>query len=325
MIDPRQKSRLFFLASCLVTALLAGTQASAQEKTAEIDKIFSWATPATPGCAVAASQKGKVVVNRSYGSADLERDVLITPNTIFDIGSTQKQFVAAAVLLLVADKRLALADDVRKYIPELPDYGHKITINHLLTHTSGLRDWTGMLPLAQGRPDVLGLILRQSGLNFVPGEEWSYSSSGFVLAKEIVARVSGMTFAEFARQRLFEPLGMKSSSYSVDMRDIVKHRAMAYERQGDRWRMAMLFDNDRGGGGILSTASDLLLWNNALASQRLGAFVSERIQEPATLSNGRKLSYARGLFLDPRPPRVIWHSGSAEGYKSFLARFPEQD
>ncbi|MGH9795656.1 MAG: serine hydrolase domain-containing protein [Candidatus Acidiferrales bacterium] len=313
--------------SFLVTALLAGTPAYAQEqdKTAEIDKIFSWATPSTPGCAVAASQHGKVVVNRAYGSADLERDVPITPSTIFDAGSLQKQFVAAAVLLLVEDQRLSLSDDVRKYVPELPDTGHKITVDHLLTHTSGIRDWTGLFMLVDAKPDVLTLTLRQRGLNFAPGEEFSYATSGFVLAKEIVARVSGMSFAEFARQRLFEPLGMKSSSYSVDMRNIVKNRAQAYERtQSGRWKLAMMIDNERGGGGILTTSADLVIWNDALANNRLGAFVSEKIQEPARLSNGRKLSYARGLFLDNRPPRVVWHSGSAEGYKSFLVRWPEQ-
>lgn len=329
----KNKNNCLFSLSLVVMALLVGAPAYAQgqtsdqtsDKTGEIDKIFSWATPSTPGCAVAASQNGKLVVNRAYGSADLERDVPISPSTIFDIGSVQKQFVAAAVLLLVEDGKLSLSDDVRKHIPQLPDYGHKITIDHLLTHTSGIRDWTGMLMLAERKPDVLTLTLRQRGLNFAPGEEFSYSSSGFVLAKEIVARTSGMSYAEFARKRMFEPLGMKSTSYSVDMRDIIKNRALAYNRQGGGpWRMAMLLDNDRGGGGILSTSSDLLIWNDALTNNRLGAFVSEKIQEPATLSNGRKLDYARGLFLDNRPPRVVWHSGSADGYKSFLVHFPEQ-
>ncbi len=298
---------------------------SAQDKSAEIEKIFSWATPSTPGCAVAASQHGKLVVNRAYGSADLERDVPISPSTIFDTGSLQKQFVAAAVLLLVEDERLSLSDDVRKHIPELPDTGHKITVDHLLTHTSGIRDWTGLLMLADGKPDVLTLILRQRGLNFAPGEEWSYSNSGYVLAREIVARASGMSFAEFARKRLFEPLGMKSTAYHTDTREVVKDRALAYDRQGGRWRLAMMMDNERGGGALLGTAGDLLIWNDALTNNRLGAFVSEKLQEPATLNNGRKLSYARGLMLATNyAGRVVWHGGSADGYKSLLARYPEQ-
>jgi CubicO group peptidase (beta-lactamase class C family) len=124
-----------------------------------------------------------------------------------------KPFVAAAVLLLVEDGKLSLTDDVRKDIPQLPDYGHKIMVDHLLTHTSGIRDWTGILPLTAGKDDALTVILRQRGLNFAPGEEWLYSNSGYVLLKEIVARRSGMSFDEFTRKRLFEPLGMKNTAY----------------------------------------------------------------------------------------------------------------
>lgn len=309
----------------LVIALLAGMTAYTQDKTGEIDKIFSWATPATPGCACVVAQHGKVIVNRAYGSADLERDVPINPGTVFDAGSLQKQFVAAAVLLLVEEGRLSLTDDVRKYIPELPDYGHKITINHLMTHTSGIRDWTGMLLLASGNPDAWSMILRQRGLQSIPGEEWSYSSSGFVLLKEIVARVSGMPFGEFARKRLFEPLGMKATTYREDMRDVIRNRALAYDKVKGNWRMAMMLDNDRGGGALLSTAGDLIIWNEALTNARLGTFVSEKIQEPSRLNNGRQLDYARGLILDRyRGAREVWHSGSADGYKSWLGRYPEQ-
>ena len=314
------------LVSFVVTALLLGMPVYAQDKTSEIDKIFSWATPATPGCAVAVSQHGKLVVNRAYGLADLERDVAISPSTIFDAGSLRKQFVAAAVLLLVEEGRLSLSDDVRKHVPELPDYGHKITLDHLLTHTSGLRDWTGILPLAGGNANVLTLILRQRGLNFAPGEEWSYSNSGYVLATEIVARTSGMSFAEFTRKRLLEPLGMKTTRYVDDLKDVIKNRALAYEKTGASWKLDMLLDNDRGGGGaLLSTASDLLIWNGALTSGRLGAFVTEKLQEQTRLNNGRKLSYARGLIVDAhRDGRVVWHSGGAAGYHSWLGRLPAQ-
>lgn len=308
----------------VVAALLAATPARAQDKTGDIDKIFDWVTPETPGCAVAASLNGKVVVNRAYGSADLERAVPITPATVFDAGSLRKQFVAAAVLLLAEQGRLALTDDVRKHIPAMADPGHKVTIDHLLTHTGGIRDWTGLMPLTYGDPSALTLILRQRGLNFAPGEEWSYSNSGYVLLAEIVARVSGMRFSEFARKHLFEPLGMKSSAYSEDTREIVKNRALAYDKQNGRWKLAMMLDNDRGGGAVLTTASDLLIWNDALTNNRLGAFVSEKIQEPAKLSNGRTLTYARGLFVETnRGGKSFWHTGSADGYKAWLGRFPD--
>jgi CubicO group peptidase (beta-lactamase class C family) len=250
----------------------------------------------------------------------------LSPSTIFDIGSLRKQFVAAAVLLLVEEGRFSLFDDVRKHFPELPDYGHKITLDHLLNHTSGLRDWTGILPLAGGNADVLTLILRQRGLNFAPGEEWAYSNSGYVLATAIVARTSGMSFAEFTRKRLFEPLGMKTTRYVDDLKAIIKNRALAYEKEGNSWKLDMLLDNDRGGGGALfTTASDLLIWNEALTSGRLGAFVTEKLQEQTRLNNGRKLSYARGLIVEPyRGGRVVWHSGGAAGYHSWLGRLPAQ-
>jgi CubicO group peptidase (beta-lactamase class C family) len=306
-------------------ALLTGSVTYSQDKSSEVDKIFSWAKPTEPGCVCAISQNGKMVVNRAYGSADLEREAPINTNTIFDAGSVSKQFIAAAGLLLVQDGKISLTDDVRKYIPELPDYGSTITINQLMNHTSGLREWTGLLPFAGDKPDVYSLILRQRNLNFKAGEQWSYSTSGFVLLKEVVARVSKMPFPEFMQKRIFDTLGMKSSSYRENMRDIIKNRALAYERDGSgRWRMAMLLDNDRGGGGVLTTASDLLIWNDALTNNRLGKFLSEKMQEPSTLNNGRKIDYGRGLFLESyRGVKEIWHSGSADGYKTWLGRYPE--
>jgi CubicO group peptidase (beta-lactamase class C family) len=307
-----------------VIALFPCMTVIAQDKTSDIDKVFSWASPTAPGCACTVYQNGKLIAHRAYGSADLERAVPITTSSVFDAGSLRKQFIAAAVLLLVEEKRLALTDDIRKYIKELPDYGHKITIDNLLTHTSGIRDWTGMQQLAKDNPDALTLAFRQRGLNFVPGEEWAYSNSGYALAKEIVARVSGVPFAEFTRKRLFEPLGMQSTSFREDLRAPIKDRALAYNKIDGQWKVAMLLDNDRGGGGALfTTAADLALWNEGLTGNKLGRFVSAKLQEPARLNNGRVLSYGRGLMLDTfRGTPEIWHSGSAEGYKSWLGRYP---
>jgi CubicO group peptidase (beta-lactamase class C family) len=316
---------LFYRVSLVVTALYFCAPAFAQDKTAEIDKIFSWAAPNTPGGAVAVSQNGKVVVNKGYGTADLEHEIPITTNTIFDAGSVVKQFVAASVLLLVEEGKLSLTEDVRKYIPELPDMGHKVTVDHLLTHTGGVRDWTGIRPLAEGDPEVLTLILRQRGLNFAPGEEWSYSNSGYELLKEIVTRASGMSFADFTQKRLFEPFGMKSSRYVVQMSEVVKHRALAYKKENDQWKLDMYLGHDRGGGALLTTPRDLVIWTDALTGHRLGASVTQKLHEPATLNNGRKLSYARGLFLDTfrDGSQLVWHSGGAAGYSTLVARLPE--
>jgi CubicO group peptidase (beta-lactamase class C family) len=326
MKNTRKNSYFSLLVSFVVAALVVATPAFAQDKTGEIDKIFSWAKPDAPGCAVAVSQNGKQVVNRAYGSADLERDVPLSTNSIFDIGSVRKQFIAASVLLLAEDGRLSLSDDIRKHFPELPDYGQKITIDHLLTHTGGIRDWTGLLPLAGGNAELLPMILRQRGLNFAPGEEWSYSNSGYVLLAELVTRTSGMSFADFTRKRLFEPLGMKSTLYLEEMFDVIKNRAQAYDKQGNSWKLDMVTGNERGrgSGAILSTASDLVIWNDALMSGRLGAFVSGKLLEPAKLNNGRKLSYARGLNVRHFPGvTLVSHSGGANGYSAWAGFSPD--
>lgn len=313
------------LALPLTLAFAAGIHA--QDRSADVDKIFAWTKPAEPGCSVAVSQDGKLVVNKGYGSADLERDVPISANTIFDAGSVRKQFVAAAILLLADEGKLSLTDDIRKHIPEFPDYGHKVTIDHLLTHTSGIRDWQPMLNLAGGDPTAMTMILRQRELNFKPGEEWSYSNSNYVLLPEIVKRVSGMPFSEFANKRLFEPLGMKSTSHPEDPLFLIKNRAIAYTKEKGQWKMDMYLGNDRGGaGGLFTTAADLAIWNDALMTGKLGKSVSEKIQEPATLSNGRKLGYARGLNVELRPGRggrLVWHTGGAAGYSALAGHLPE--
>jgi CubicO group peptidase (beta-lactamase class C family) len=307
-------------------ALVAVAPAYAQDRTAAIDKIFSWATPDAPGCAVAVSHQEKLVVTKAYGVADIARRVPLTPATILDAGSVRKQFVAAAVLLLVEEGRVSLSDDIRKFIPQLPDYGSTITVDHLLTHTSGLRDWPALLQMATGDPDALSMILAQRGLNFAPGEEWSYSNSGYVLLPLVVERASGMKFADFVQKRLFDRLGMKSTSYVDDMNAIKQNRALAYQKDGSGWKLGVLVGNARGGAGALATtAEDLVIWTEGIANGRLGKFVSDKIQEPATLNNGRKLTYARGLFLDRnRGGKVVWHTGSADAYKSFTGSYPEQ-
>jgi CubicO group peptidase (beta-lactamase class C family) len=327
------KNRFFaavLLNLILITFTFAQTQPPTQstDKSAEVDKIFAWTKPTEPGCAVAVSQNGKLVVNKGYGMADVERDVPITPTTVFDAGSIRKQFVAASILMLAEEGKLALTDDIRKYIPQLPDYGRTITIDHLLTHTSGVRDWQTLLTLAGGDPTALSMILRQKDINFTPGDEWSYSNSNYVLLPEIVARVSGMPFSEFARKRIFEPLGMKSTSHPADPLYLIKNRAIAYKKDDGGWKMDMYLGRDRGGaGGLFTTAADLAIWNDALMTGKLGKFVTEKIQEPVTLNNGRKVDYARGLNIElrgGRGGRLVWHSGGAAGYSALSGHLPDQ-
>jgi CubicO group peptidase (beta-lactamase class C family) len=313
------------------TAIAQAPRAMTQPK---VDAIFSRYTSSTPGCAVGADVKGEPVIRAAYGTADLEHDVPITTNTIFEAGSVSKQVTAAAVLLLARAGTLSLDDPVRKYIPELPDFGTPLTIRHLLNHTSGLRDWGNLASLA-GWPrttrvhthaHVLDILSRQRTLNFTPGTRWSYSNSGYNLAAIIVSRVSGTSFAEFTKAKIFDPLGMTDTSWRDDYTRVVKRRAIAYaERQGV-FSQNMPFENVYGNGGLLTTIGDLLKWNANFATPVVGdaAFVEE-MQRRATLPGGRTHEYALGLYVDTyKQVREVDHSGATAGYSAHLGRYPDQ-
>src|SRR5690242_7619074 len=222
----------------LSATCVAGTKERPDDKTtAAVDEVFGdYARPGTPGCALAVFKDGRIAYEKGYGLANVEEDVPITPQSVFDIGSTSKQFTAAGILLLEKQGKLSLNDDIRKYIPELPDYGQKITILHLLNHTSGLRDYLTLMELAGFHidsvttdEDALALITRQKALNFAPGSDWLYSNTGFFLLSTIVKRVSGKTLREFAAENIFTPLGMSHTQYRDDHTALVLNRAMAYD------------------------------------------------------------------------------------------------
>ena len=301
---------------------------------AKVDAIFAGWTTKTPGCAVGVSEDGKVVLEKAYGMADLEHDAPNAADTIFEAGSVSKQFTAAAVLLLAREGKLSLDDQARKYVPELPDYGKPLTIRHLLTHTSGLRDW-GEVEDVAGWPrtsrvythaHVLDIVSRQKSLNFEPGTYWSYSNTGYNLAAMIVSRVSGMTFADFCRRRIFEPLGMTRTSWRDDFRRVVKGRAIAYSQAREGYRQNMPFENVHGNGGLLTTVGDLLKWNENAVAQKVGdaEFLREQV-EPGRFNSGTSHFYALGLYIRKfMGVPEVGHSGSTAGYRAYLARYPKQ-
>ena len=323
---------LVAIAIVSVGAAAAAVQSPAAE--APIEKIFGRWTTTTPGCAVGVARKDAPVIRAAYGMADLEHDVPNTPDSIFEAGSVSKQFTAAAVLLLARDGKLALDDQVRQYIPELPDYGTSVTVRQMLQHTAGLRDWGALAGIA-GWPrttrvhthaHVLDIVSRQRALNFTPGTRWSYSNSGYNLAAVLVSRLSGMPFAEFTRTRIFEPLGMKDTSWRDDHTRVVKRRAIAYaERQGT-FVTDMPFENVHGNGGLLTTVGDLLKWNENFRTHQVGdaAFVAD-MERRATFTDGRPYEYALGLYVDTyKGVREVDHSGATAGYRAHLSRYPEQ-
>jgi CubicO group peptidase (beta-lactamase class C family) len=312
-------------------ALLAAPAAAQPDPAVRVDSLFAaWNNPQSPGCAVGVSQNGRTVLSRAYGSANLEHDIPNTPETVFEAGSVSKQFTAAAVVLLARQGKLSLDDDVRRYMPEVPDYGTPITLRHLLNHTSGLRDWGSVMGLA-GWPrstriythaHVLDIVSRQRALNFAPGTEHSYSNTGYNLLAIVVERVSGMSFAEFSRRELFAPLGMTRTEWRDDFTRIVRGRASAYTRQDDAWHLLMPFENVHGNGGLLTTVGDLLRWNQALDSGTIAGL--DTLETQGVLSTGRQISYALGLYVQEfRGVREVSHGGATAGYRAYLARYPE--
>ncbi len=334
MRNPRV--HLFFLITILIASPVLHAQQPA-DAAAVLDKLFErWNSRETPGGAVAVSRDGKIILSKAYGMADLEHGVPNTPETIFEAGSVSKQFTSGAIVMLALQGKLSVNDNIRKYVPEVPDYGTPITIRHLMTHTSGLRDWGSVAGMA-GWPrttrvhthaHVLDILSRQSALNFPPGNEYSYSNSGYNLLAIIVDRVSGMPFAEFTKKFLFEPIGMSSTEWRDDFKRIVKNRSVAYnsQRQGSGFEMNMPFEDVHGNGGLLTTVGDLLLWTENLETGKVGgpAFL-EMMHRQGRLNSGAVIEYASGLFVTSyRDIPEVSHSGSTAGYRAFLARYPQQ-
>lgn len=323
------------LAIVLIAAVSLSVATLAQpgaDRGPQVDEIFSKWSATTPGCAVGVAVGGQPVLTRAYGMADLEHDIRNTPDTIFEAGSVSKQFTAMAILLLQKDGKLSVDDPVRKYIPELPEYKDIVTIRHMLNHTSGLRDWGSVESIA-GWPrttreythaHVLDIVSRQKSLNYTPGEAYSYSNTGYNLAAIIVERVSGMPFAQFEKQRIFDQLGMSHTSWRDDHTRVVKNRAIAYEEEKGEYHTLMPFENVFGNGGLLTTVGDLLKWNENFVEPKVGdAALIKTMVTPTTFNNGKPQHYAFGLMVDDyRGLANVAHSGSTAGYRAHLNRFP---
>ena len=299
------------------------------------DKASKTNTGPAPGCAVGVSLNGDSVFEKAFGLAEMEHGIPNTPQTIFESGSVAKQFTAAALVLLEQDGKLKIDDDVRNYIPELPEYGKPITIRNLLTHTAGLRDWGSVMQLTGvgrgdrvvSQPVALDVIYRQKHLDFVPGAEYSYSNSGYQLAAEIVERVSKQKFADFVGERIFKPLGMSKSSWRDEYRRLVPGRAQGYSKAGPNapWMLNMPIMNVVGNGGMLTTVGDWLKWNASLDAKTFGEPFVKALETQGILNDGRKISYALGLDVgDYKGIKEVTHSGGTAGYQTYLARFPEK-
>lgn len=301
-----------------------------------VDKLFSlWDRPESPGCALAIIKNGGIVYKRGYGAADLDHNIPITSATVFHVASVSKQFTALSILLLVQQGKLSLDDPVRKYIPELRDFGTPLTIRHLLHHTSGLRDQWSLLIMSGWRlsedvvrdEDVLDLVSRMKALNFKPGDQHLYSNTGFTLLAQIVKRVSGQSLREFTEANIFKPLGMSHTFFRDDHAVIVKNQAYAYNPgPGGVFKLSVPNYDTVGASSLLTTVEDLALWDQNFYDYRVGnRGILEQMQTPGVLNNGEKLDYAMGLaVLKYKGLRVVEHAGGDAGYRSHLMRFPDQ-
>jgi CubicO group peptidase (beta-lactamase class C family) len=323
-----------FLCCCLATTAQAQNGDDALAK--KVDQLFApWDKAESPGAAIAVIKDGAVVYKHGYGSANLEYNIPITAQTVFHVASVSKQFTAFAIVLLANQGKLSLDDDIRKHLPEVPDFGKKITIRHLIHHTSGMRDQWTLLGMAGWRLDdvitkehIMKMVRYQKELNFDPGAEHLYSNTGYTLLAVIVERVSGQSFRDYAEANIFKPLGMTNTHFHDDHEEIVKNRAYSYVPAGANrgFKAAPLNYANVGATSLFTTAEDLARWMINFEDQKIGgADAIKQMQQPGALNGGKPLTYAFGLSLGQyRGLSTVGHAGGDAAYRSFVFWFPAQ-
>ncbi len=305
-----------------------------QDTAARVDALFAGRSQDEPGGVLIITRYGKQIYRKTFGVTNLENPSPITGEAIFPAASVSKQFTAAGVLLLVKDGKLSLDDDVKKFIPELPDYGEKITVRHLLTHTSGLKDWWNITYITS-RPSgysvfdqefALRYICRQKSLNYTPGERYSYTNTGYDLAAVIIERVTGKSFPDYINEQLLQPAGMTRSSIRRDFQDVVRNIASGYYTAGNRYVRGYVLDETYGAAGLLTTAGDLAKWNEFIHTGKIGRSIAELREERFVLNNGDTIAYANGGInvTKVNGTKEITHSGLEGGFRALCTYYPEK-
>lgn len=300
-----------------------------------VDSIFApYANPTSPGCAVGVVQKGALALAKGYGMADLEHSVAIRPDTRFYIASISKQFTAMSIILLAQDGRLSLDDSIQQWVPEVPSFGAKITLRHLLQHTSGLRDYFTLLALSGWPTDgqlseqqLLSLVARQKSLNFNPGDEFLYSNTGYALLAIVVKRVSGKSLRDYAAERIFKPLGMTNTMFRDDHTMLVPERALGYQLVGSNYHISQPQFDIVGDGGVYTTVEDLAKWDANFRTGKVGGKQAiSLLQTPGKLNDGQPIPYALAISVGEfHGLKTFSHSGSYGGYRSTFLRVPDKN
>ncbi|NIL99952.1 MAG: serine hydrolase [Acidobacteria bacterium] len=330
--DPRIRRPVAIFVIAWLSLLSAGTRAD--ERSERIDAILDRCYPADgPGAAVIAVRGGEVVYRGARGMADLENGLPLTPESVFRLGSITKQFTAAAILLLVERGELSLSDRLTEFLPDYPVHDPQITIEHLLTHTSGIFNYTDIPGyIREGvRLDVtVGELIdgfKDQPPKFAPGERFSYSNSGYVLLGAIIETVSGQSYEEFIRRNVFEPLGMKHSYYGSHTR-LIPRRARGYDGSPGEWSNAdfISMTHPHGAGGLLSTVDDLAIWDAALYTDRLLRPESVRkMMRGFTLNDGSGSPYGLGFGIGSvRGRSAVFHGGGIHGFTTYATRLPDE-
>jgi CubicO group peptidase (beta-lactamase class C family) len=299
-----------------------------------IEQLMSIYNNNTPGAVIAIVQNGELDYVQGYGMANIEYDIPNTKSTPYHMASVSKQFTAFAIVMLANEGKLSLDKDIRNYLPELPVYEHEITVRHLLNHTSGLRDhWTlwamsgGMMDDVIRQSDLLRLIKRQQELNFIPGDEFLYSNTGYLLLSEIVSSVTGIKFGDWMKTNVFKPLGMNSTQIYDDHERIVKNRAYSYKNTENGLAKSVLSYANSGATSLFTTAEDLAIWLGNFKTGKVGGLNSiKQLQEQGILNGGEKIKYALGIGVDTNNGlRRLSHGGADAGYRTNLSYYPEID
>lgn len=321
----------------VVVPSLAYAQAPARDFGPKIDAIVQKAVEAgaVPGVQVAVSVKGKVVFEKGYGFADLESETKVTPQALFRIGSVTKQFTAASILKLAEEGKLAVGDLVEKYVPEFDFQGRKVTIEHLLHHTSGLpnytdlgAEWDKTVRTDYSPIDLVKTLVEGKPYLFEPGERWEYCNTGYVLLGAILEKLSGQSYGDYVVQDLLKGQGLSSIRHD-DPNAIIKNRAQGYTPGANGPANDPLFSttHPHAAGALLSTASDLVRWTDALAHGRIVSAKSyEYMTTVGALNDGTATTYGGGLMmgkLEDEP--MISHSGGIFGFQSMLSYYPQTE
>ena len=325
---------LLFIMMSVLTFRASAQTLNAKQLTAEIDKILTEQfKPGETGCAVLVAKNGQVIYRKAFGMADLELDVPMKPEMVFRIGSITKQFTAIAILQLMEQGKLSLQDEITKYIPDYPMHGHSITIEHLLTHTSGIKSYTNVPELEKFvrtdmKPEEVIEFIKTKPMEFAPGTKYNYNNSGYFMLGYIIEKITGKTYQEYIQENFFTPLGMTSSCYGNDTK-IIKNRASGYQ-PGDSGAvnadfMSMLLPY--AAGSIMSTVDDLYKWNRAVHSYKLVKKETlDMAHTPYKLSDGKSTGYGYGWALSQlQGSPSIEHGGGIFGYLTNGIYLPEED